>query len=94
VQGNFCANTSIFLGIVVRIYFADHDPSHVHVEFGEFKGLIAIRDGALMQGKLPKRVIALIEEWRILSFGARNGLAKGENNGSAWSNRTTRGLNR
>lgn len=57
---------SIFLGIVVRIYFADHDPPHIHVEYGEFKALIAITNGTLMQGKLPKRVLALTEEWRVL----------------------------
>ena len=31
-----------FFGIVIRMYFNDHDPSHFHAEYAEFEALIAI----------------------------------------------------
>ena len=56
---------SRFLGIVIAIYYRDHAPPHFHAVYGEFHATIAIRDGAV-NGYLPKRVLANVEEWRIL----------------------------
>jgi len=56
---------SRFLGIVIAVYYRDHAPPHFHAVYGEFRATIAIRDGAVT-GFLPKRVLANIEEWRIL----------------------------
>jgi hypothetical protein len=55
---------SVFLGIVIRIYFSDHNPPHFHAEYGSNEALIEIKSGRVVHGKLPKRVLALIEEWR------------------------------
>jgi len=33
---------SRFLGIVVYMYFNDHNPPHFHVDYGEYKAAIAI----------------------------------------------------
>jgi hypothetical protein len=33
---------SIFFGITVRMYYADHNPPHIHVEFHESKALCGI----------------------------------------------------
>lgn len=54
---------SRFFGIVIYMYFNDHDPPHFHAKYNEFRGKITIKDLRLIEGKLPKRVIALILEW-------------------------------
>ncbi|HEY3825735.1 MAG TPA: DUF4160 domain-containing protein [Bryobacteraceae bacterium] len=41
---------SRFFGIVVRMYYADHEPSHFHVRYSGQKALIAIETLAVMMG--------------------------------------------
>ena len=52
---------SSFFGIYVRMYFADHAPPHVHVEYQGHEALIAIKDGMIVEGELPKRALALVK---------------------------------
>jgi hypothetical protein len=54
---------SRFFGIVIFMYFNDHDPPHFHVKYNEFRGKISINELKLIAGKLPKRVMALTLEW-------------------------------
>lgn len=54
---------SRFLGIIIYMYFNEHDPPHFHARYNEFRGKIAIKELQLIEGKLPKRVIALLLEW-------------------------------
>lgn len=54
---------SSFFGIYVRMYFADHAPPHIHVEYQGHEALVAIGDGAILQGELPKRAQALVRQW-------------------------------
>jgi hypothetical protein len=35
---------SRFLGIIVQMYYADHEPPHFHVRYSGQKALIAIED--------------------------------------------------
>ena len=56
---------STFFGIHVRMYFADHGPPHVQVEYQGQEALIEIADGAVLQGRLPNRVLALVRQWRL-----------------------------
>lgn len=55
---------SRFFGIVIAIYFNDHSPSHFHAKYGEYKVKIDIASGVILEGSLPRRVLALVEEWR------------------------------
>ncbi len=57
---------SRFFGIVVRMYFDDHAPPHVHVEY---QGQRAVFDlgGTIRQGALGSRVAtSLVQEWIAL----------------------------
>jgi len=54
---------SRFLGIVVLMYFDDHNPPHFHVRYNEYRAIISIADLALLEGKLPPRVLGLAIEW-------------------------------
>jgi hypothetical protein len=54
---------SRFLGIVIYMYFNDHDPPHFHAKYNEFRGKVTIDDLRVIEGKLPRRVLALLLEW-------------------------------
>lgn len=54
---------SSFFGIYIRMYFADHGPPHIHVEYQGHEALVAIVDGALIAGELPKRATGIVKQW-------------------------------
>jgi hypothetical protein len=55
-----------FYGIVIRMYFGDHAPPHIHVEYGSDQALIDIQTLAIFVGKLPPRAMGLVVEWASL----------------------------
>jgi len=54
---------SRFLGIVIYMFFNEHNPPHFHAEYNEYKASIDIRTLGLMEGKLPAKVMSLVVEW-------------------------------
>ena len=57
---------SVFYGIVINMYFADHNPPHFHARYGEHQALIRIDNGASIGGTLPRTAMRLVEQWREL----------------------------
>ena len=57
---------SRFLGMVISIYFDDHNPPHFHVEYNDNEALISISDLSILRGSLPPRVMGLAMEWARL----------------------------
>ena len=54
---------SRFFGIVVQMYYADHDPPHFHVRYAGHKALIVIATLTVLRGYLPPRALGLVTEW-------------------------------
>ncbi len=54
---------SRFLGIVITMYFNDHNPPHFQVRYGEARAVFLIHSLELMSGDLPARVLGLVTEW-------------------------------
>lgn len=54
-----------FFGIYIRMYFADHAPPHIHVEYQGHEALVAIDDGRVIEGALPRRAEALVRQWCV-----------------------------
>ena len=54
---------STFFGIIVRMYFDDHAPPHIHVEYQGHEAQIAFENGNVVQGSLPRRALALVRQW-------------------------------
>ena len=54
---------SRFLGIIIAMYFNDHNPPHFHVLYNEFDAEIDIKILAILEGKLPPRILGLALEW-------------------------------
>jgi hypothetical protein len=57
---------SVFFGITIRVFFEDHAPPHVHIEYAEYRAVIEIATGRVLAGRLPRRCATLVEEWRAL----------------------------
>lgn len=57
---------SRFFGIVIKLFYEDHNPPHFHAEYGESIALIDIRTLTVFSGRLPPRVLGLVIEWATL----------------------------
>ena len=60
---------SRFFGIVIQMYYNDHDPPHFHVRYSGQKAIIGINELDLLEGFLSPRAVALVREWAALHRG-------------------------
>ncbi len=52
-----------FFGIIIRMFFDDHEPLHIHVEYQDNKAVFDIQ-GNIIKGDLKSRMaIRLVREW-------------------------------
>lgn len=57
---------SMFFGIVIRMFYNDHEPPHFHAEYQGQRGKFDL-DGEMMVGNLQSRTaLRLIMEWALL----------------------------
>jgi hypothetical protein len=54
---------SRFYGIVIAMFWDDHNPPHFHAVYGPHKAAIEIGSLRVLDGKLPPRVLGLVVEW-------------------------------
>jgi len=48
------------------MYFYDvqkHKKPHIHVEYSEFTAVLAIEDGDILEGELPRNKMKLVQAW-------------------------------
>jgi len=57
---------SRFFGIVIRMYFDDHNPPHFHAIYSGDEARFGIDPIALLEGKLPSRAASMVVEWAAL----------------------------
>jgi len=53
---------SRFLGIVISMYYDEHNPPHFHAKYGDFKISVEIESGIVI-GKFPKRALRAVLDW-------------------------------
>ena len=44
---------SYFLGIIIRMFYRDHNPPHFHAFYGDYQALIDIQKNEILSGTLP-----------------------------------------
>ena len=56
---------SRFYGIIIRMYFqqSEHTPPHIHAIYGEDMAAICIQTGEVLEGHLPPKALAMVQEW-------------------------------
>lgn len=52
-----------FFGIIIAMYYKEHNPPHFHVRYNEYKATISIKNLAVLEGKVPPKVLGLVIEW-------------------------------
>jgi hypothetical protein len=57
---------SRFFGIIIKMFFDDHNPPHFHAEYGGDIALIDIRNLSVFSGHLPPRVRGFVIEWATI----------------------------
>ena len=57
---------SRFFGIIIRMYFDDHEPPHFHAIYGETEAQVTIDPIGLLHGTLPNRAFSMVVEWAAL----------------------------
>jgi len=64
---------STFFGIVIRMYYDDHAPPHFHAYYGDDAASVAIDTLAVLEGRLPRRALAMVLEWAAEHRGELKG---------------------
>lgn len=54
---------SRFFGIVIRMFWDDHNPPHFHAFYGDELALVDITTLSVFAGRLPPRALGLVIEW-------------------------------
>ena len=54
---------SAFYGIIVWMYWKDHNPPHIHATYQEFEIPINLVDFSIYAGYIPSRAFGLLMEW-------------------------------
>ncbi len=57
---------SRFFGIVITMYYNDHDPPHFHIRYGGRKALVGIESLSIIRGEATPRVRGIVVEWASL----------------------------
>lgn len=51
-----------FYGIIITMYYNDHNPPHFHARYGEHKALFNF-NGEVIEGNFPKKQSKLVDAW-------------------------------
>jgi hypothetical protein len=57
---------SRFFGIIIAMFWDEHNPPHFHARYGQFWAAIRVDSLEVLEGKLPPRVLGLVVEWASL----------------------------
>lgn len=60
---------SRFFGIIIAMFYNDHNPPHFHARYGSYKAAIKIDDFKVLEGYLPPRALGLVMEWAAIHKG-------------------------
>ena len=55
-----------FFGIIIRMYFNEHEPSHIHCVYGGNESIFNLRDMKFEDDKFSPRAQKLVIEWADL----------------------------
>ena len=56
---------SMFYGIIISMFYKDHNPPHIHIQYAEYKAIVDF-NGDILEGELPVKQRKLIEAWIVL----------------------------
>lgn len=57
---------SRFYGIIIAMFYGDHNPPHFHARYGNSKVAIRIEDFRVLEGQFPPRALGMVIEWAAM----------------------------
>lgn len=57
---------SRFLGIIIKMFYDEHNPPHIHAFYGNYKATFSIRTGQMIEGRFPPKKSALVTAWVVI----------------------------
>ena len=56
---------SRFYGIVIKMYLRqkEHNPPHIHANYGEYVGMFSLQDGEMFEGDIPNKGQIFVKEF-------------------------------
>ncbi len=54
---------SIFFGIIVQMYWRDHNPPHIHIWYQGDEAIVSIETGEVIGGRLTRAGANLVRDW-------------------------------
>ena len=54
---------SRFFGIIILMYYDEHNPPHFHARYGSDTAAMEITSLRVLEGRLPSRALGLVVEW-------------------------------
>jgi hypothetical protein len=54
---------SRFYGVIIYMFFYDHNPPHFKVKYSEFEANVLIENGTILNGDLPISKLKLVSAW-------------------------------
>lgn len=52
-----------FYGIIIAMFYDDHNPPHFHARYGKQKVAVEISSLRILEGQIPPRALGLVVEW-------------------------------
>jgi hypothetical protein len=57
---------SMFFGIIIRMFYSEHNPPHFHAEYQGSEGIFDF-EGNMLRGNIKSKIaLKLIKEWSLL----------------------------
>lgn len=53
---------SRFYGIIIYMFYNEHNPPHFHAKYQEYEAVIVI-ESEIVKGEMPRRALNLIYDW-------------------------------
>jgi hypothetical protein len=53
---------SRFYGIIIYMFYSEHNPPHFHIKYQEYEAVLDIEYG-IIHGDMPRRALNLVFEW-------------------------------
>jgi hypothetical protein len=57
---------SEFFGIIIMMFYNDHEPPHFHAKYGEYRAIFSTDSFEILDGAFPPRATRLVREWAAL----------------------------
>ena len=70
-----------FHGVVIQMFWRDHEPPHFHVRYGGARARVDIGSGRVSGDAIPRHIARMLREWEfarrdeLLDGGAARALA-------------------